>query len=233
MRGDIGIRKRYSSDLSARDGQRVEPLLRVHRRSKWPLVEVVNAVLSVLRNGCLWRDLPGDFPPWGTVYGYFSKWQREGTGGANCLPGGYLPGKRPPKAQPTCVIIATQSVKNAATATGATVGFDAGKLVKGRKRLVLLDTLGHVLASRVVPASVSDAAAALAFWDEVAARHPLLERVQVVLGDNSFAGRFAAHLAQRYGLRFEKRAHRVVKKKNFCLHKQRWLVERTLVCQIG
>lgn len=74
----IAMRKRYSSDLSSRDWQRLEPLLRVRRRSKWPLVEIVNAVLYVLKNGCLWRDLPGDFPPWSTVYWYFSKWQREG-----------------------------------------------------------------------------------------------------------------------------------------------------------
>ena len=79
------------------------------------------------------------------------------------MPKRRLPGKRPQKAQPTCGLIDTQSVRNAATATGETVGFDAGKLVKGRKRLVLLDTLGKVLASRVVPAHVSDAAAAIAF----------------------------------------------------------------------
>ncbi len=75
---DVVQRKRYSSDLPVRDWQRLEPLLRVRRRSKWPLVEVVNAVLYVLKNGCLGRDLPGDFPPWGTVYWYFAKWQREG-----------------------------------------------------------------------------------------------------------------------------------------------------------
>jgi len=137
-----------------------------------------------------------------------------------------LPGKRPQKAEPTCVIIDTQSVKNAATATGTTVGFDAGKLVKGRKRLVLIDTLGNVLASRVLPAGVSDAAAAIAFWDKVAAHHPLLG--QVVMGDSSFAGLFAEHIARHYGLRFEKPAHIVLKKKNFCIHKKRWLVERTL-----
>ena len=74
----LPVRKRYSSDLSTRDWPRLHPLLRVRRRSKWPLVEVVNAVLYVLKNGCLWRDLPGDFPPWGTVYWYFAKWQREG-----------------------------------------------------------------------------------------------------------------------------------------------------------
>jgi transposase len=72
-------RKRYSSDLSARDWQRLEPLLPVRRRSKWPLLSVVNAVLYVLKNGCLWRDLPGDFPPWGTVYWYFANWQDAGV----------------------------------------------------------------------------------------------------------------------------------------------------------
>nr|WP_156175858.1 transposase [Hymenobacter terrenus] len=72
-------RKRYSSDLSLRDWQRLAPLFVVERRSKWPLAEVVNAILYVLKNGCVWRDLPGDFPPWGTVYWYFTKWEVDGT----------------------------------------------------------------------------------------------------------------------------------------------------------
>ena len=72
-------RKRYSSDLSARDWQQLEPLLVVRWRGKWPLMEVVNAILYVLKNGCVWRDLPGDLPPWGTVYWYFGKWEADGT----------------------------------------------------------------------------------------------------------------------------------------------------------
>ena len=74
-------RQGYSSDLSAHDWQRLEPLLLAHvrRRSKWPLRELVNAILYVLKNGCLWRDVPGEFPPWGTVYWYFSKWQESGA----------------------------------------------------------------------------------------------------------------------------------------------------------
>ena len=88
------------------------------------------------------------------------------------------------------MILDSQRVKNAATATGATVGFDAGKLVKGRKRLVLTDTLGNVLASRVLPANAGDGPAAIAFWDEVAAAHDLLGQVQVVFVDRSFNGVF-------------------------------------------
>lgn len=78
----------------------------------------------------------------------------------------------------------------------------------------------------MVPAGESDAATAIAFWDAVAAQLPLLGQVQVVMGDSSFAGLFADHLRQRDGLRFEKPTRIVLKKKNLCIHKKRWLVER-------
>ncbi|MBT9395573.1 hypothetical protein KLP40_20575 [Hymenobacter sp. NST-14] len=99
---------------------------------------------------------------------------RRDVGAGKHVPEREQPGNGPKKAEPTAVILDTQSVKNAATATSTTVGFDAGKLVKGRKRLVLTDTLGNVLASRVVPANAADGPAAIAFWDEVAAGHDLL-----------------------------------------------------------
>ena len=143
------------------------------------------------------------------------------------LPDRKQPGTGPKKAWPTAVILDTQSVKNAATATGATVGFDAGKLVKGRKRLVLTDTLGNILASRVLPANAADGPAAIAFWDEVAAMHDLLGHVQVVFVDSSFNGVFREHLAQHYRIRVEKPAHVLVEKTNFCIHAWRWIVERT------
>jgi len=122
----------------------------------------------------------------------------------------------------------TQSGKHAATATGATVGFDAGQLGKGRKRLVLTDTLGNVRASRVVPAHVQDGAAAICFWDEVAATPDVLGPVQVVFVDSTFHGAFRHHLAQRYAIRVEKPAQVVVEKSTFCIQAWRWIVEHTL-----
>lgn len=89
-------------------------------------------------------------------------------------------------------------------ATGAVVGFDARKLVKGRKRLALVDTLGNVLASRVVSTHVLATAAAIAYWDKVATTHPLPRVVQVVMGDSSLAGLFAERLAHYCGIRFKK-----------------------------
>jgi len=106
-------------------------------------------------------------------------------------------------------------VKNAATAT---VGFDAGTLGKGRKRLVLTHTLGNVLASRVVPTHVHEGAAGICFWDEVAATHDLLGQVQGVFVDSTFHGAFRHHLAQRYAVRVEKPAQVVVEKSTFCIH---------------
>ena len=71
--------KRYSSDLTARQWQRLTPLLVVRRTSKWPLQAVVNGIFYGLKNGCGWRDVPADFPPWSTVYSYFTKWAADGT----------------------------------------------------------------------------------------------------------------------------------------------------------
>lgn len=71
--------KKYTSDLDLADWQRIEPLITVRRRSKWPLQEVLNGILYVLKNGCGWRDLPGEFPCWNTVHYYFAKWGKDGT----------------------------------------------------------------------------------------------------------------------------------------------------------
>ena len=71
--------KKYTSDLSAADWQRIAPLIVVRRRSKWSLHEVTNGILYVLKNGCGWRDLPGEFPCWNTVHYYFAKWGKDGT----------------------------------------------------------------------------------------------------------------------------------------------------------
>ena len=84
-----------------------------------------------------------------------------------------------------------------------------------------------MLAIRVRPAHAMDGAAAIAFWDEVAATHELLGAVQVVFVNSSLHDVFRQHLAQRYGIRVEKPARVLVRKTNFCIHTWRWIVERT------
>ncbi len=71
--------KRYTSDMAPGVWPRIVGLIPVKRRSKWELEEVVNAILYVLKNGCGWRDIPGEFPCWNTVHYYFTKWGKEGV----------------------------------------------------------------------------------------------------------------------------------------------------------
>lgn len=125
------------------------------------------------------------------------------------------------------MILDTQSVKNTATSTRA-VGYDAGKHVKGRKRLFVVDTLGNLLASTVVSADYHDGTAAVRFWDEVVAHHELLQNVEVVYVDGTFTGVFRQHLAEQYQIGVEKPTHVIRQKNNFCLHAKRWIVERTI-----
>ncbi len=73
------VARRYTSDLTDRQWEHLASLIHFQRRSKWPLREVVNAILYVLKNGSGWRDVPRDFPPYATVYSYFAKWSADGT----------------------------------------------------------------------------------------------------------------------------------------------------------
>lgn len=73
------VRKRCSSDLPVREGQQLAPLLAVRWRGSWPLVEAVNTILRVLKNGYVWWDLPGGSPSWGMVQWCFAEWEAVGS----------------------------------------------------------------------------------------------------------------------------------------------------------
>ena len=135
----------YTSDLTASQWQGIEKLILVHRKSIWPLRRIVEAIFYVTKNGIVWRDLPAGFPTWQTVYWYFRKWAKDDTWLliANELTMLHRL-KADKKPLPTVAIIDAQSVKNSATATEH-IGFDGGKLVKGRKRFLIVDTIGHLL----------------------------------------------------------------------------------------
>jgi putative transposase len=118
--------------------------------------EVLNAIFYLLCEGCRWRALPGDFPAWQTVYTYFRNWRKDGTWvRIHDRLREWVRVDNEREASPSEAIIDSQSVKSAAMVSKE-VGFDGGKLVKGRKRFLTVDTLGLVLRVLVTAANVGE-----------------------------------------------------------------------------
>ncbi|SEE67603.1 Transposase [Streptomyces sp. 2231.1] len=185
-------RRPYPSDLSDARWELVEPVLsawRFERRGRaldfgrppeHDLREIMNAILYVDRTGVQWRYLPHDFPHWNTVYGYFAKWQQEGVfAQLNGLLRQLLREKEGRDAEPSACVIDAQSVKTSTSVPAASQGIDAGKKIVGRKRNIVTDTLGLLLAVLVTAASVQDSVADTRLLDQVAAAHPGIRKVWV------------------------------------------------------
>ena len=119
------------------------------------LWDVLNAIFYVLVEGVRWRALPGDFPAWQTVYTYFRNWRKDGTWiRMHDKLREWTRHEQERHPSPSEAIIDSQSVKSAAM-LHQSVGFDAGKKIKGRKRFMTVDTLGLILRVFVTAANKS------------------------------------------------------------------------------
>lgn len=141
--------KAYSSNLTQEQWQRLEPLIPAAKPGGRPrsveIWDILNAIFYVLCEGCRWRNLPGDFPNWQTVYTYFRNWRLDGTW-VSIHDHLHQWVRLDDQREVSCseAIVDSQRVKTAAGVSEA-VGYDAAKLVKGRKRHLTVDTLGLVL----------------------------------------------------------------------------------------
>jgi putative transposase len=165
----MGSSTAYPTDLTNAEWEVLAPLippaLPGGRPRRQDMRAIVNGMLYVLRGGIPWRLLPHDLPKWKTVYDYFWKWRRAGTWEE--INGHWRERVRVAagrQALPTAAILDTQTVKTAHA--GGPRGYDGGKKLKGRKRHLLVDTLGLVLKAFVHEADVRDpdAAPALIAW---------------------------------------------------------------------
>lgn len=182
---------------------------------------VLAAVAWHLRTGGGWRALPEGFLPWRTVYGWFRRWVEKGLFETlmralarrqrrRC-------GRRP---TPTLAIIDTQSVK--CLSVRGPRGYDGAKKVVGRKRVLMVDAEGHILALAVVPADVQDCDTLPALDQD----KPLWPSLRLAVLDGVFRAKRCEEWCHFHGMRCE-----VVKKdpdqKGFVVLKRRWVVERT------
>jgi putative transposase len=223
-------RKPYPSDLTDKQWSLLEPLIPPAcpggRPRKTNMREVVNALFYLTREGCSWRALPHDFPPWKTVYNYFQWWTWDGTWQH------LLDTLREPVrvraghgVTPSVGAIDSQSVKTALG--GQQCGTDGGKKVRGRKRHILVDTLGLLLAVVVTAANVDDARAAQDVFAQVRGRD--FPRLKIVCADHKYRSD-----ALDAWLRVHQRPYRIEVKSRepgqtrFVALPVRWVVERTL-----
>ena len=227
-----GRPRRYPSDCTDAEWALIEPLLPIPacqtptggRPEAHDRRAVVDAIRYPTDNGCKWRALPADFPPWQTGHGFHTRWSRQGAVARirdQLRDKVRLKEGRAP--EPTAAIIDSHSVKAAETVGRASRGYDAGKKINGRKRRLVVDTPGLLPFVMVTAASVQDRDAARDVLFRLRLLHP---SVTHLWADSGYSGKLVAWAKSFLDLTIE-----IVKKiagqTTFIVLPRRWVVEGT------
>lgn len=219
--------RQYTSEISAGQWKRLKWLLPKRKGAGRPieldLRRVINAIFYVLVTGCQWRNLPKEYPNPNSVYYHFGKWSKDGTWQRLNRALVFLERRRVGRfARPSAAIVDSQSVK--VSDQGGISGYDNYKKIKGRKRHILVDTLGNLLEIVVAVANSSDRECAKHLLTKV--ERQIAIRLLKVWADKGYQGELELWFADEWQIALD-----IVSaqhgQQGFAVQPRRWVVERT------
>jgi putative transposase len=216
----------YPTDLTDSQWDYIKELIPLAKSGGRPrsldMRQVINGIIYIDVSGVQWRMLPKEYPNWKSVYDYFRKWRIDGTWKRiHDTLRSRVREKAGRHKHPTAGSLDSQSVKR--SAIGGEHGYDAGKKIDGRKRHILVDTMGLLLAVVVTSAAVSDPAGARLLLNSL---DGACKKLRLIWVDGTYRGTLLTWVADRFRFRLSP-ILRPFQAKGFVLLPKRWAVERT------